>query len=145
MQPHVSQTDIALQPSPINAEWVRQGTPVARNRVLFRSQDRTATTIVWDCTAGSFDWFYTSDETIHVLEGRATLTFDSQTRVIKPGDVVFFPAGSQARWVVDDYIRKLAFFRRTLPLPVSLAMRALGRARSLLAVRKPQQPAMAGL
>jgi uncharacterized protein len=31
------------------------------------------------------------------------------------GDIVFFPAGAQAEWTVDKYIRKLAFCRTPLP------------------------------
>jgi hypothetical protein len=31
------------------------------------------------------------------------------------GDTIFFPAGAQAEWTVDKYIRKLAFCRTPLP------------------------------
>ncbi len=127
----VSQTEGALRAAPIQADWVLSGAPKARNRVLSRSRDRTAITVVWDCTAGAFNWFYDSEETIHVLEGAARLTFAGQELVIGPGSVVIFPAGSQARWDVDCYIRKLAIFRQTVPRPFGVAMRAWNRLLSL--------------
>ncbi len=127
----ISQIDGALRPAPIHADWVLAGKPEARNRVMSRSRDRTAITVEWDCTAGAFNWFYDSEETIHVLEGGARLTFGGRERLIQPGSVVVFPTGSQARWDVDHYVRKLAIFRQTVPLPFSVSMRAWNRIRAM--------------
>ena len=140
----VTRVDLALRPAPIPTPWILDGQPVARNRILSRSGDRTAITVVWDCTAGAFNWFYDSEETIHVLEGTARITFGGRMKTIGPGSVVVFPAGSQARWDVDGYIRKLAIFRQTVPTPFSLTMRAWRRLRSLLPGEwAPPSPALA--
>ena len=125
----ISSSDIALEPAPIQADWIIDGDPQARNRVLSKSQDGAAFTLLWDCTAGAFTWRYDIDETIHVLEGGATLTDASGTRAIEAGDVVFFPAGSVATWRVRNYVRKVAFFRRPGPRPVGLALRAWNKLR----------------
>lgn len=101
---------------PVNPAWVLEGTPVARIEHLSSSADGTASTYFWDCTAGRFNWFYTFDETLHILEGSVTLKFpDGRSRHVIAGDVVFFPNGSRAEWTVDSYIRKLAFCRTALP------------------------------
>ena len=101
---------------PVNPAWVLEGTPVARIEHLSSSADGTASTYFWDCTAGRFNWFYTFDETLHVLEGSVTLRFpDGRSRHVVAGDIVFFPKGSRAEWVVERYIRKLAFCRTALP------------------------------
>jgi hypothetical protein len=101
---------------PVNPAWVLGGKPVARIEHLSSSADGTASTYFWDCTAGRFNWFYTFDETLHVLEGSVTLKFpDGQSRHVAVGDVVFFPKGSSAEWTVESYIRKLAFCRTALP------------------------------
>jgi uncharacterized cupin superfamily protein len=125
-------TDVELKSAPIRREWIIEGDPIARNKVLALSEDRMATTLVWDCTAGRFKWIYDVDETIHVLEGNVHLTdVDGSTRHLKAGDVVFFPAGSSATWQVDRYVRKLAFFRQPVPRPVSIFLRAFRKAAGL--------------
>ena len=140
-----SQTEGALRPAPIHAQWILEGKPEARNRILSHSGDRTAVTVVWDCTAGAFNWFYDSEETIHVLEGTARLTTASGVETIGPGSVVVFPAGSQARWDIDRYIRKLAIFRQPVPRPLSISMRGWKRLRGMLEGRLSQRsPALAG-
>ena len=123
----VSSTDIELGSAPIVPEWILEGLPQARNRLLFKSRDGISTTMLWDCTAGIFNWFYNCDETIHVLEGGVTLTTAEGTREVRAGDAVFFPAGSWATWRVDSYIRKVAFLRHPLPLPASWVLRAWRR------------------
>lgn len=119
--------------APIPAAWILGGQPVARNRIVSRSKDRMATTVVWDCSAGSFNWFYDSEEIVHVLDGTARLTIDGVEQVIRPGSVVVFPSGSHALWQIDDHVRKLAVFRHSVPRPFSLAMRALNRLRRIWA------------
>ena len=42
---------------------------MARVKSLSRSGDDTAWTDIWDCTAGTFEWRYEIDETVHILEG----------------------------------------------------------------------------
>ncbi len=128
-----STTDLALTASQINPAWIREGSPHARNATLSRSQDGTASTMVWDCSAGRFEWFYDFDETIHFLEGGVTIESDTMpARHFGPGDVLFLPSGSHARWHVPTYVRKLAFCRRTLPKPVGFAIRVANALRRRL-------------
>jgi len=102
--------------SPIRASWILAGEPVARVALLSSSADGTARTYYWDCTAGRFNWYYDFDETLHILEGSVRLKAPSgSSRLVVAGDTIFFPAGSQAEWTVDTYIRKLAFCRTPLP------------------------------
>src|SRR5580693_6892297 len=117
---------------PVNPAWVLGGTPVARIEHLSSSADGTASTYFWDCTAGRFNWFYTFDETLHILEGSVTLKFpDGRSRHVSVGDVVFFPKGSRAEWTVDSYIRKLAFCRTALPGFLVSAREAVRRVKRL--------------
>jgi uncharacterized protein len=107
---------IALNPSPIYPNWVLEGTPVARNKVLSSSADGSASTIIWDCTAGRFNWIYDVDETIYVIEGGVVVKdVAGATRRLNAGDTIFFPAGARAEWHVESYIRKIAFCRTPLP------------------------------
>jgi uncharacterized protein len=111
-----------LKPNPIQPAWILDGQPMARAELLSSSADGTASTYFWDCTAGRFNWFYSFDETFHILEGAVTLKYPSGAahRVVA-GDTVFFPAGSSAEWTVDNYVRKLAFCRTPVPAYLQLA------------------------
>ena len=112
----MSVAEVTLAPSPIQPSWVLEGDPVARNHVLSHSADGTATTLVWDCTAGRFNWFYDVDETVYVIEGGVVVKDAAGvTRCLKAGDTFYFPAGSHAEWHVENYIRKIAFCRAPLP------------------------------
>jgi uncharacterized cupin superfamily protein len=118
--------------NPVNRAWVRDGTPAARTEFLSASADGTANCFYWDCTAGRFDWIYTFDETLYILEGSAILKFpDGTSRRIVAGDTVFFPVGSRAEWTVENYIRKLAFCRSPWPAPVVKLRQLVRRLRRL--------------
>jgi len=111
-----------LRPSPIRSSWVLEGNPVARNQLLSVSADGNASSYIWDCTAGRFNWFYEADETIYVIEGGVTLRDGAgAARRVCAGDTIFFPAGAHAEWHVENYIRKFALIRTPLPRPLVLA------------------------
>jgi uncharacterized cupin superfamily protein len=115
---------VHLNPSPIRPDWVLEGNPITRNQVLSSSADGTASTLIWDCTAGRFNWFYDIDETIYVIQGGVVVKdFGGLPRRLQAGDTIFFPAGARAEWHVEHYIRKIAFCRTPLPRPVRVAKR----------------------
>jgi uncharacterized protein len=127
----ISSTEIVLDSAPINREWVIEGSPEARNQVIFKSRDGNSWTMVWECTAGTFNWSYDCDETVHIIEGQVLLTMGSETRELHPGDVIFFPAGSKAIWQVDDYVRKIAFLRQSLPPTLGTLIKILRKAKKI--------------
>ena len=111
-----------LDPSPIPRAWILEGNPVSRNKRLAGSSDGMASTYMWDCTAGRFNWFYDTDEVIHVLEGSVILEDAAGVRRrLQAGDTFLFPAGSRYHWTVPHYIRKVAF----LYSPLSREMRLI--------------------
>jgi len=127
-------------PSPIRTTWILAGEPVARVALLSSSADGTASTYYWDCTAGRFNWYYSFDETLHILEGSVMLKAPSgNSRLVVAGDTIFFPAGSQAEWTVESYIRKLAFCRTPLPSYVASARDVARRIKRLMNGRGKQQ------
>lgn len=132
-----SVTSVELRSAPIEPSWIREGTPIARNATLSRSDDGLASTLVWDCTAGKFQWIYEIDETIYFLEGSATISDGhNPARTFGPGDVLFLPRGAVCDWHVETYVKKVAFCRRTTPKVVGFALRATGRIGRMLR-RKP--------
>jgi len=136
--------DIELQPAPIRPAWVLEGAPVTRNRFVFVTGDRQLRTVVWDCTAGRFNWFYDEEETVYIMQGSATIKRpDGTTVTLQPGDMAFFHQGSQAEWTVDQYVRKLAYLRAVPTRDVRFAWRLSRALRRRFGKDRPP-PAMFG-
>jgi len=128
-----SSTEVSLGSSPINADWILEGNPIARNRVISRSSDSLACTIIWDCTAGKFNWVYDIDETVHILEGSVIVSDgESPPKRLVPGSIAFFPAGTKAHWHVENYVRKIAFCQRPLPPVLQTPISLLRQMKALL-------------
>jgi uncharacterized cupin superfamily protein len=127
---------------PIEPSWIIEGNPVAQSSVLSKSADGTASTMVWQCSEGKFDWYYDFDETILILEGSIVLESDSMppTRY-GPGDVAFFRDGAHARWHVEGHVKKLAFCRKTQPVLLGFALRVLAKIKRILMPSGKRQPA----
>ena len=105
----IAANDVTLADAPINAAWVRAGNPHARMGEVARSGDGTAVTVVWDCTAGVFEWRFGVDETVLIIEGEVTVAdAEGVERTFRAGDIGFFPVGSVTLWRVDTYVRKMA-------------------------------------
>jgi uncharacterized protein len=132
---------VNLTPRPIEPSWIIEGNPVAQNSVLSQSADGLASTIVWQCSEGKFNWYYDFDETILILEGSIVLENDTMrpTRY-GPGDVIFFKDGAHAKWHVEGHVRKLAFCRKTQPVPLAFAFRVLSKIKKTLVSAGKRQP-----
>jgi uncharacterized protein len=121
---------VDLDPLPIPAVNVIEGTPIARSTGLTASDCGTVTTCIWDCTAGRFHWNFDVDEVVHILDGEVHVTEDDGTEtVLRTGDVGHFPLGSHSIWHVPQYVRKLAVHRAPARRP--LVLRAAGRVRRM--------------
>lgn len=113
-----------MVPAPINPAWIISGQPVARAASHSQAKDGCAVTSVWDCTAGTFSWYFGWDETVVILDGDVHVTGeDGAQRLLRTGDIAYFPAGSTSVWRVDRYVRKTAFIRRPHPAPFVVAYR----------------------
>jgi uncharacterized protein len=116
--------DMILRPSPIEPSWIISGEPVARLAEHSRGQDDAAVTAVWDCTSGAFRWQFGWDETVMILEGEVHVTSEDGTeRLLRAGDVAYFPGGSSAVWRIETYVKKIAFCRKPFPKPLAAAYR----------------------
>src|SRR5438132_7156985 len=81
-----------LEPAPVVHDEVLNGTPRMRSKELARSHDGASHTMVWECTAGCFNWDYHNDETSSL----------SRVRLSSPPEKgeerrIFFPAGTSSR------------------------------------------------
>jgi uncharacterized protein len=133
---------VNLAPRPIDPSWIIEGHPVAQCSVLSKSADGLASTMVWQCSEGKFNWYYDFDETILILEGSIVLENNSMNPTrYGPGDVIFFKDGAHARWHVEGHVRKLAFCRKTQPVLLGLALRVVSKIKRILMPSGRRQPA----
>ena len=122
-----------MKSAPINPDWIVEGSPVARMAELSRSRDGTTVSVAWDCTAGTFKWYFGIDETVHILAGSVVVSGeDGVERRLNPGDVALFHSGSWTTWRVDAYVRKLAFCRHAMPVPLGFMLRAVHKLQALV-------------
>ncbi|RYZ03379.1 MAG: DUF861 domain-containing protein [Comamonadaceae bacterium] len=128
-------------PAPIRPEWVIAGRPEARAVELVRSPDGTCTSAQWDCTAGTFHWFFFVEETVHILEGEVLVRRPGGgQQLLRAGDVAVMPANTWMVWHVETYVRKLAVCRFPVPRPFGRAVRMLQQLRTRLALRRLPLP-----
>jgi uncharacterized cupin superfamily protein len=114
--------DVDLRPSPIEPSWILEGNPEARSHVLSTST----------CTEGKFNWYYDFDETVMILEG--SIVLESENELPKRygvGDVILFRDGARVKWHVENYVKKIAFFRQTIPFGLVFAVRAINKLKRL--------------
>jgi uncharacterized cupin superfamily protein len=138
----IAKLTVDLTPRPIEPSWIIEGKPDATWCVLSKSADGLASTMVWHCTAGKFNWYYDFDETILILEGGIVLESDTMppTRY-GPGDVIFFRDGAHARWHVESHVKKLAFCRKTQPVWLGFALRVFLKLKKMFSPAGNRQPA----
>jgi uncharacterized cupin superfamily protein len=132
--------NVDLEPSPIEPSWIIEGNPEARSRRLSTSECKTAWTLVWSCTEGKFNWHYDFDETIVILEGSIVVGNDgAPPRRYGVGDVIVFRTGTQAKWHVENYVKKVAFCHLHSPFPLGFAIRGVNKLSSLIARKGSSQ------
>ncbi len=118
--------------APIDPSWVIDGDPKARVAEHSQSSDLSATTALWDCSAGAFNWYFGWDETVLILEGEVHVTGeDGTTTTLRAGDIAYFRGKTWAVWRVNNYVKKIAFVRRPMPAPLSAVLRLRNALRAM--------------
>ncbi|MGE3642425.1 MAG: cupin domain-containing protein [Beijerinckiaceae bacterium] len=129
---------VELNDAPINPSWILEGQPRARSRTIAQSGDGGSSSAEWECTAGAFRWYFAVDETVHIVEGKVTVTgANGVSRTLRAGDVAFFPQGTWMVWEVDVYVRKLAFLRQQVPGWLMPLVRVRNRLTNFVRFRLP--------
>ena len=63
-----------------------------------------------------------------ILEGSIVLESEGMPpKRYGVGDVILFRNGAHAKWHVEGYVKKVAFFRQTNPLGLGLAVRGVNK------------------
>ena len=114
---------VEMETGRIPSEWLLEGQPHTRSKVLGKSPDRLASAVLWECGAVSYKWHYNQDEAYVVLSGEGFMTDEKGVeRRYGPGDLAFFPAGTNATWRHPSHFRKVAVLKDTIPAPLRLGL-----------------------
>jgi uncharacterized protein len=132
----VTPADLELESDAIPAEWLLSGTPETRKKLLLRTDDLLAQVLIWECGAVSYKWHYTSDEAYIVISGEGFMTDEKGVEHrFGPGDVAFFPSGTNATWRHPDHFRKVAFLKESFGRPVGFCLKASSKLLRLLGLK----------
>jgi len=135
-------SSVELKPAPIEPSWIIEGNPEARSHSLSTSADGTATTLIWSCTEGKFNWYYDFDETIMILEGSIVLESEGMPpKRYGVGDVIFFRDGAHAKWHVEGHVKKIAFCRKTTPAVIGFMIRVVNKLKRMFLSPGERRPA----
>lgn len=103
---------VKLVSAPIPPGVITEGEPTANAWTSAQSDDAKVTQGVWDCTAGKFNWEYTWDEFVMILEGEAIVTaLGGKPVTLRAGDFCYFPAGLKMEWYIPEYVKKTFVIR----------------------------------
>lgn len=91
---------------PIESESIIAGAPVATAVTLTESKDKRYRSGIWECSAGTFHWFFVLDEIVHILEGEVFIEYGERRLHLQAGDVAYFPIGAATIWRVPNRVRK---------------------------------------
>jgi uncharacterized cupin superfamily protein len=130
---HSTLTDIKLEPDTIPSEWLLSGQAETRSKILGKSRDRLGYIVLWECGAASYKWHYGRDEAYIVLSGEGFMTDEKGVEHhFGPGDVAFFPAGTNATWRHPDHFRKVAVLKYSIWRPLAVGMKTWSKFLQLL-------------
>ncbi len=129
----VDPAKVVLRSAPIRADWILEGQPKTRAEEIAHTDDGSTQVFIWETTAGRFNWFYSQDEIVTIIDGEVFVTDGSKLeRRLGPGDVAFFPQGAATTWRVPDHVRKIATLKHMLPGPIASVVRWLRMAKNLV-------------
>ena len=123
---------VDLQQSPITPGWILADAPRASSRLLSQSKTGNSYVMVWECTAGRFNWQYHEDEIVVIISGEVFITVDGVERRLGAGETGYFPAGTACTWRIPDVVRKVAVLQKPIPRPVYLALRVWYKLKHLM-------------
>jgi uncharacterized protein len=116
--------EVELEPAQIPPDWILDGTPQIRSKMLMRTHDWVSNIVVWECTSGSYRWYYNQDEALVVLSGEGFMTNErGEERRLGPGDMGFFPAGTTCTWRHPDHFRKVAVLKESMWRPLGVCFK----------------------
>lgn len=91
----------------VDPSWVHSGVPDFRHAEMGRSPDGRTISGLWACDGPStFEWAFSMDETLILLEGTVEVEYLGKRFTIRPGESATFLADTKAVWHVPRHMKK---------------------------------------
>ncbi|MCH2114883.1 MAG: cupin domain-containing protein [Pirellulales bacterium] len=106
-----------LPDMPLEKSQITNGNPIARGAISCQTEDKKVSSGYWSCTQGEFNWEFSWDEFVHILEGEVIITEDGgSSYTLKANDTAHFPLGLKTHWEIVKDIKKFFVVRTSEPL-----------------------------
>ena len=106
-EPSTVAAPLQMRAGTLPRHWVVSGNPRIESAAYGLTTGGPAYAGVWRAEGPvEFNFEYTSNEWLYVLDGEAELEYMGATLHLRPGDTAFFKAGTKARWKVPRMIAK---------------------------------------
>ncbi|MDM0043401.1 cupin domain-containing protein [Variovorax dokdonensis] len=100
---HQGMTALEIPP-----EWIRSGNPRFKVVEIARSSNERHIVGLWQCEGPTtFEWQFSLDETVHLLEGEVRVDYLGKSFTLRPGHSATFHAGTRAVWHIPDRAKKV--------------------------------------
>ena len=91
----------------VDPQWLKSGNPTFRNTETAVLPGGRTLSGLWSCDSPSiFEWRYSTDETIHLIEGKVDVQYQGKRFTLLPGNTATFHAGTTAVWHVLEPVKK---------------------------------------
>jgi len=105
--PSAQELQRPMQVMTVDPSWIKSGTPVFKVAQTTHIAGARITTGLWSCDGpAQFDWTFSADETVHILEGEAHIEYLGKKMTLEAGETAFFHANTTAQWHVPKRVVK---------------------------------------
>jgi len=81
--------------------------------VLIENNEEGTCIGMWECSPGTYEWDYDSEEYVYLLKGEVIITeIGGPSYTLKKGDNAHFPKGIKTIWHIKKSLRKIFFIRK---------------------------------
>ena len=101
----------------VDPTWIKSGNPTFTQVQIASSPDGRTVNGLWSCQGPTtFEWQFSADEVVYILEGEVQVSYQGSDFVLHPGDTATFHGGTRAVWTVPGYLKKAYTLHNPGPL-----------------------------
>ncbi|MCE1174502.1 MAG: cupin domain-containing protein [Propionibacteriales bacterium] len=101
----------------VDPSWIKSGNPTFTQVEIATSPDGRTVNGLWSCQGPTtFEWQFSVDEVVYVIEGEVQVNYQGRDFTLHPGDTAAFHGGTRSVWTVDTFVKKAYTLHNPGPL-----------------------------